>query len=368
MFTQPSGPILSPEQAGQLDDSYFQSRPLGYFSSRITSILSTMRQTRQAPTEQETVDFASELGLEGSPNILNFTNGDRTLQIATDAFAVRHHAAETLVRLYHGLTIGAPQQGAARSVWAAIAEGPNLTKTLVDQARAHLVSDEGHDRFWQLVLTNQHATNGHGQETEITQALNVVADWLHHAMDLLVRNDVNINAAHNKVKHGLSVRARNDRRLTFTTKAPHADGTVPLSSIIGDKAVDIFDGVTMDYLARAPKQDGIKQGLEISTLNLKPTKMLAETWMMAVAHAAMFHVAAAEHFPNGDIPIADFPPLPLSPTPRGLLGEAVVGMRHPITTPPDGSPLSRTTGVAFRTQFVPFELRGTWSPGVVVDD
>lgn len=147
MFAQPSGPTLSPEQAAQRSRTLLTSHPSSAW---------------KVP---------------------------RTLQIATDAFAGQHHAAETLVRLYHGLSRGSTARRSTKLV-VAVAEVPNLTITTIDPARAQLVCDGGHDGFWRLVLTDQHATSG----------------------------------------HGLSVRARNDRRITFATEAPLADGTVPLSS------------------------------------------------------------------------------------------------------------------------------------------
>lgn len=187
-------------------------------------------------------------------------------------------------------------------------------------------------------------------------------------MNLLVRNDVDINAAHNKVKHGLAVRARDDLRLTITGQPPNLDGTVPLSALRGDDALDVFGSPTLDFLARPPSQGKRKQGLEVTTLKLDPATLLAETWLMAVAHAAIFHVAAARHFAGRDIPFQPFPRLPLGPTPEQLLGEAVVGIRHPVTTPPDGGPLDRKTGVAFRTFFVPFDVNyDAATTGRVVD-
>jgi hypothetical protein len=79
-------------------------------------------------------------------------------------------------------------------------------------------------------------------------------------MNLLVRADINVNAAHNKVKYGLAIRARDDLRLTFTTQAPNHDGSVPLSALMGDHAVDIFDATTLDFLARPPSRTGGNKG------------------------------------------------------------------------------------------------------------
>lgn len=57
-------------------------------------------------------------------------------------------------------------------------------------------------------------------DNEATSALNVMGSWLHRAMTLLVRNDINLNAGYNKVKHGLAVRPRDDVVIAFTTVPP----------------------------------------------------------------------------------------------------------------------------------------------------
>lgn len=355
MFKPPDGRNLTAVQAAELDDSYFQSRPFGYFSSRIATLMAGNHASDNTMAGGVAADLAAALGQRSTSDLLDFNDSDRELQVATDAFALRHHAAESLVRLYHGLTIGIGAQGSVRCVWSAVAEGPTKTVDVVKQSRAHLLSPEGHENFWTMVFPKVIAAR-HELEQPANQSLNVVGDWLSHAMNLLVRTDININAAHNKVKHGLAIRARDDLRLTFTTQGPNPDGTVPLSALTGDHAVDIFDATTLDFLARPPIQDKRKQGLEVSSLKLVPATLLAETWLMSVAHAAMFHVAAAQHFAGRETPFQPFPRLPLGPTPEQLLGDAVVGMRHPVTTPPDGGPLDRTTGIAFRTTFVPLAV------------
>lgn len=357
MFTPPDGPSLTAPSARELDDSYFQSRPFGYFSSRIDSLVKATQSTGTGDNEGLGADVLAALGQTSLAGLLDYDQSDRTLQVATDAFALRHHAAEAVVRLYHGLTVGTATQGSVSCVWAAIAEGPTRTVDLVRTAREHLLSPQGHESFWKMVFPAALVAKVPTEEQALAdQALNVVGDWLVHAMNLLVRSDINVNAAHNKVKHGLAVRARGDLRLTFTTQAPDSDGNVALSGLSGENAVDIFDGTTLDYLARPPKVRERKQGLEVSSLRLDPATLLAETWLMAIAHSAIFHVAASKHFAGREVSFQAFPRLPLGPTPLQLLGESVVGMRFPVTTPPDGGPLDRKTGVALRSSFVPMDV------------
>jgi hypothetical protein len=370
MFTSPSGSILTPDQAQELDDEFFQSMPLDYFHSRIASLIGSSG-TSSSLTTTLAAHFARALGVDDPSTLLNCSASSRELQVAIDSFALRHHAAEAIVRLYHALAVTADRDDPAPCVWARIADGPRRTIDLIQQSRAHLGGD-GHGSFWALVLPASAATATASEQDRFNTALNVMAFWLQHAMQLLVRNDVDINAAHNKVKHGLAIRARHEL-MTLTPQALRSDDTIPINALTGPSATDIFNGPILDYLARPPRINGRKQGLEITTLGLDPAILLAETWMMATTYGAMFHLAAVRHFSGRDLEpeeeIAPYPPLPLGPTPDELLSESVVGMRQALTTPPDGGELDRPTGIGFQKFFQVFyiDFAGKRS-GTVTDD
>src|SRR5829696_8726811 len=122
-FGSPSGPTLTREQARELDDEFFQSRPLDYFYARIGSIISS---SDKAPASQATAlgaEFSRALGVGDASSVLIFDESSQGLQQAIDSFAVRHHAAEALARLYHAMTVTADPADAAPCVWAGIADG-----------------------------------------------------------------------------------------------------------------------------------------------------------------------------------------------------------------------------------------------------
>jgi hypothetical protein len=172
-------------------------------------------------------------------------------------------------------------------------------------------------------------------------------------MRLLVRDDIDVNAAFNKLKHGLAVRSRDDLRVAFIQQAP-SDGTVPLSALTSPDAIDLIDTVSLDYLSRPRSRQGRKQGMEVATLRLSPATLVAETWMMALTYGAMFHVAAARHLgTHGDVQLAGYPDVPAGPTPDQLLKESLIGIRHPVTTPPDGGSIDREAGFAFKLSIDP---------------
>lgn len=282
-------------------------------------------------------------------------------QVATDAYALRHHAAESLVRLTAALSQRTSVGNSC--VWEALSTGPNQLAQVVDQIRESFSSEEASIHFARLVVREQDLQSG--MTEQLASASNVFADWLNFAIALLMGHELQLNAAHNKVKHGLSVRARDNLKVSFSTTPPNADGTIPLSALTGPNAVDIFDRPVIEVLARAPKVDGHPQGLELTQLRVDVPVVLAEAYMIAWAHGAMFHVAAAKHFAGRSHPpkyltAPAHPGYPVGgPHPDHVSGKAPVGMRFPLTTPPGGEPTRRPPGLAFRDVFIPFTFTGS---------
>lgn len=193
--------------------------------------------------------------------------------------------------------------------------------------------------------------------SEVVDACNVFVDWLHYAATLLSTGvPIDLQAGHNKVKHGLAVRARSDMRVVFLITGPDADGSIPLSALTGPGAVDIFDQPVLEVLAQ-PRVDGHRQGLEVTQLRLKPSALLADAYMLAMAHGALFHVAALEHFTGRhDLREDQTPPsspgYPVGgPRPSDIDASAPLGMRFPLTTPPEGGRVRREAGIGFRDHF-----------------
>lgn len=127
-------------------------------------------------------------------------------------------------------------------------------------------------------------------------------------------------------------------------------------------AVDIFDQPVLEFLARGPKVDGHRQGLELTQLRLKPSALLADAFMLAMTHGAMFHVAAVEYFDERDdlrehLSPPAFPGYPVGgPRPTNIDANAPVGMRFPLTTPRGGGPPGREAGIGFRAYFQTFRI------------
>lgn len=373
MYPPPTGPDLTAEQCQELDDTFLSSDPYGYFSARIRMMLwwaesdvDSHKHALAAPDhrehhEPETLARFSRLLGQPMGFIPETLPSSIATQVATDAYALRHHAAESLVRLTAALS---QRRSAGKScVWETLSTGPNQLGQVVDQIRESFSSAEAPMQFARLVVQEQDLQSG--MTDQLASASNVFADWLNFAIALLVGHELQLNAAHNKVKHGLSVRARDDLKVTFATTPPNADGTIPVGALTGPDAVDIFDCPVIEVLAQAPRVDGHSQGLELTQLRVDVPAVLAETYMIAWAHGAMFHVAAAKHFAGRSHPpkyltAPAHPGYPVGgPHPDHVSGKAPVGMRFPLTTPPGGEPTRRPPGLAFRDVFIPFTFTGS---------
>ena len=357
MFGTPYGRALSAEQVQELDDEFFSSCPDEYFYARIRSIAGSGSERNDTDLAAR---VAARLGLNTLDEAAHLSDEAYGLRVAVDAFSVRHHVAEALVRLYHSLAIAVPNAAKPASVWATIVDGPRTTKELVDQSREFLFSDDGRTTFPNLILPPVLESDA---VAAATRGLNVVVTWLIRAMNLLTRTDIEINSAHNKVKHGLVVRSRNDLRLTFSTTGPDENGVVPLDALTGPDAVDLLDDVVLDYLSRPPKDEHGKNGLEQSSMRLDTDVLLTEAWLLTSAHSALFGVAASRHHESRGTSATEAPTLPVGPTPQELLGNSVIGLRSPLTLRPDGGD-PRSAGIAFQDGFVPFTVGGR-SSGVV---
>lgn len=340
---KPEGPNLTAAQAKTLDDEFFAARPLAYFAARITALLdaSDAAGTPRAGTHDS---FLAALGLpKTTTELLDHTESDRELQVAIDALAVRHHVAEALVRLLH-----ATATANATSIWAAIADGPSTLHIATDALAKELRED-------QTLFSRAFVPEETPASAELEGAFDIAWKWVLHAIRLLTDNELTVNAAHNKLKHGLAVRARSDVRIELLPGiGPDEIGNIPVSAFQDGRSIPLFDRPMLTYLARPFAKP--RQGLELTSLRIEVPIVLAETWMMAVVYGAVFHVAARRHFGERTEEIAPYPPLHTGPSPEQVNGGRVRGYRGVVTLPPDKTTEPRQSGVFFADSFLPMTI------------
>lgn len=376
MYPPPAGPNLTEEQARELDDTFLSSDPFAYFSSRIASLL-TWHESAPSGDKSLPAPEAGSIRAEFNQYLQRpavdgpFKTIDVGAQVAADAFAVRHHAAEALLRLT--LARLAPPTSGSACLWAELAAGPTQITQVISQVE-DIAKEPGWDDRVLSLLVAPGKVQAARSTPEILNACGVFTEWLGYAATLLEPGEIDLIAGHNKVKHGLAVRARSDMRVTFLTTPPGPDGSIPQSALTGPGVFDIFDQPVLELLTQGTRVDGHRQGLELTQLRLKPSALLADAYMLAMAHGALFHVAAVEHFADRD-DLGDHhtpPPLPGypvgGPRPTHIDAGAPLGLRFPLTSPPGGGKVMREAGIGFRRffQFLNIDYANR-SSGRVVD-
>lgn len=365
------GQDLTAEQEGELDNEYFGSDPFSYFASRISNLLEAAQSPPLDLRDGLAAQFAKEIGQSDWTEVLAHSDSDRELQVALDCYALRHSAAEALVRLY---LAAAQHRSAGGSFWQKATSTPTQTKELVTQTKSFLSGDQGAP-FWEMVthLEAQRLVRKEGGSlseatlTGLNKAVDTSYRWLERACYLLTDEEMNLNVANNKIKHGLAVRTRDDHLAIFIPATPDDGGNVPLSAITGPSAIPVINTVSVDVLSK-PKAEAAKPGWELTTLSLRPATLLAETWLMARTHAALFHVAASRHFgATHPVGAAPYRPPVTGPTPESLLRQHTVGYRWPLTAGHGGGD-PRPVIMGLWNGHVPFDWDGRPGRQAVITD
>lgn len=369
MYLSSDSKSLSPEQARELDDTYFSSDPWGHFRSAIQMLLARYESSQAADADEDSGEGPQGEGpqtarfrrLIGHPldSFSGISREAQAAQAATDAYALRHHLAECLLRFIAACL--ARTNEANDSTWVRLTRSPNQLDEVLK--RLEPLRDPKRAR---PIFTGLTVPPSVGDllicDARLASAIDVFGDWLQHAASLLRGHQLDLSAAHNKVKHGFAVRARDDMRVTFSTTPPRSDGTLPLSAVSGEGAVDLIDRPVLEVLSE-PKVDGHRQGLEVTQVRIDTPTVLAEAYMIAWVHAAAFHTAAVKHYGNrelrkhANVPL--YPGLPVrGPHPRHIGAKDLAGMRFSLTMPPHGGPRRRPSGIAFRDYFQDIAITG----------
>jgi hypothetical protein len=125
----------------------------------------------------------------------------------------------------------------------------------------------------------------------VNHALSLHVAWINYAIMMFIQENPDLDAAHNKFKHGMGLRPYDDVLSTLISTPPTPDGGVPLSALTDDDALNLSDGITTEFLARPSR----KHGLEATQIAMLPAPTLVETAAMAHTLALIFHTAATNH-------------------------------------------------------------------------
>lgn len=364
MYPPPTGPELSPDACRELDGEYLLSDPLGYFRSKLEGLLDEA-DAPDRPTVAEGSLRArfQRIAGEAAHSRSCITAEQRSIQITVDAIQFRHQVAEALLRLIDARLMqrnSTPPQ----SLWMNLIGGPTRLHDLVERLRPHVESEEFISIAAGLLIP---VPVGTPLDEDMHKATATALHWIMRASEIVMTGHIDLNAANNKIKHGVTARPEDKLRVTIATKPPNADGSIPLSHLTGPSSLDVFDTIVLEYISRPPKPKGQEpNGYERTLLRADAPLLLAETWMLAIIHGAIFHTSAYRHFGGTVQGMVPHPGLLIGPTPQKILGKHVVGMRFPVTTSPQGK-IHRPPGMLLSDGvFVPMQF-SEGRRGVVVD-
>ena len=217
----------------------------------------------------------------------------------------------------------------------ALIRTPTTLHTLVEDL---MVSFKEPDFFPVLAGLMIPLPHGSKLDRDSIEAVLNARRWIARAIHLVSSGQLDLNAANNKIKHGITARPEDKMRVTLMTQPPNDDGSVRLSALTGDTSFELIDTIALEYISRPPKAPGSEPfGYERTLLRADAPAVLAEAWILALIHGAIFHTAAYRHHGDETPPhVAQHPGLPLAPRPEQVRGHHVVGLRFPVTTSASG--------------------------------
>lgn len=244
MYPTTESADLTPEQSRLLDDAFFGSNASSYWRARIDALL------REAGVIDYESTLAAEVTAHGiDPRMFSMTEpteDEREMQRALDAFALRHHIAESLARLVRAVL--RRWETPDSSVWAMLADDRDDGYKIVKALRALEARGELPAQLF-MPAAELRALPVEPPD-DVARAVRMHWRWVQRAMELLVSDGLDTNVGNNKLKHGFAVRPRDDLRVSFMTQPPRPDGTIPLANVEGGGT--IIDARAIEFLERLP--------------------------------------------------------------------------------------------------------------------
>lgn len=370
MYPPPKSHVLEQSQRVELDDRFFATDQWAYNRARIAMLI------KWADDSARDNDLAAELLSVGN-SIRHTTSSVRdqfanlirhdletpshglgdavAKQAAIDAFNLRHHLAEALVRLVAARIRGGAH--GSKSLWELLAAGPNQLEDEVKLLPSHESSDVDLEDFVRHFFPRDIDPLAH---PDVRGAADVFVGWFDYAVRLLRAKELDLNGVHNKLKHGMAVHATDSLRVDAILTRPVDLQAIPVGTFRGDDSFPVFDHPVVEVMLRQSNVPRQSAGLELLQVHLSTATLLADAYMLAWTHASVMFSAGRAHFEGRleEAPgwLRQEMPIPVGgPSAMDMRSNEVVGMRFPLTTA-RSSHDTRSAGIAFRGVFVPLHV------------
>lgn len=309
---------LTNAQVRYLNDQYFATDPTEYFEVRLWQLLS-MPDAR----DHETLfnDKAGSLAAQFFGLLPEFRFvpdiGERESRMRAtviESLALRHHVAETTLRLYMALRTDRTD---CRSPWFQMA---------TDKSPDEL------NKFCRLLLTpGQHAAELREEVrriafppvaeprdgAELDDFITAIEEWLRHAAWTISEDGLDLGVAYNQVKHGLAIMATDKLRVDLLTNIRD-----PLHPTVGELngGTAIINAPSIRYLDRHRPDKGHEFGWSLRTENADPAPTLAEAFMGIMTLRVLWKVGKVRFAPWHVVQPGEPIEYWRDPLPGGLLG------------------------------------------------
>lgn len=313
---------LTVDQVTRLNREYFSSCPADYFDARLWALL------RLADVSQDEV-----LNLIEKPGSLTsrfanmfpgwqFEPDDdprvRQRAVILEAQALRHHVAETIVRLFKSLVTTRPDE----SVWFSLAsdfETGGLKNWIADHVSSAAASSTVRDKLKVFAFPDFESLANEVGEEVAKERLEVAADWLSFFHWLLSTDGRDIAPAANQIKHGLGILPHDDIKITFVKSL--ADPTQPTAAEL-NAGVDIINATSIRYLRRHRPSTKHTWGWDSVLENADAASTLAQVHWGVNLIRCMWVSGRTRFTPE----LQDADPVPIAlwsgPTPREILARS----------------------------------------------
>lgn len=296
------------------------------------------------------------------PRVAKSPESIREAQVAQDAYALCHQLAESVLRLAHA-TLSRAKAGREGSLWQHLSDSPQSVRDVIDEVGDLVEGQQGYLAFAHAVLPRVNPDDQAGVSA-LNAAVKVLYEWLDYARHLVSRQDIDLNAVHNKIKHGPAISSRTDTRVDMFD---HALGEVATVSEVNDPVASPVRGPSIEAIHRAPALKNVRtkdRPWEATTVVVEIPDFLAECHMLGLLYGALFHNAAREWFsscsrhrcarqppPYPGLPVVGPHPPHLRRNATGEVVQQPVGIRQPLTTVEE-YPKPRGLGLEFSDDFV----------------
>jgi hypothetical protein len=288
---------LSGEQVVRLNNEYFSVDPSEHFECRLWQLLAMPDFAPSNSYLEVDQSNALETEFRGLLHEIRFgpdleDTERRRRATVIEAIALRHHVAETVLRLFKVLS-----DPACHCPWFHMADDKEQD-SLSKLYRRILDQDPAGERLAkevrEVAFPSQVAEARMGPETNVEGFATAIEKWIIHAAWLLSEAGMDMGPAHNQVKHGLGIIPTENLRIDIVKEV--VDPLHPTVEELSN-GLPLINSASVQYLQRHRPNKGYEFGWSVRLENADPALALAEAYMEIITLRVLWRAAKVKYAP-----------------------------------------------------------------------